>query len=411
MSRSRSLRRLFGFLVIPMLGALSPLIALPAVTAHFGAHAWAAVAIGQSIGGAAAVIVELGWALNGPQRVARATAGNRRQMLAAALATKLVVYLPMAALAVTISVLLAPAHQFESALVAAGTAGVGLSSAWFFVGSGSPGRIMMTDSLPRIIAVAAAALGIGLGGPLWIYGLAIAIPSALSPVLAVRVTGVSRHDFRIVSGGRLLWAIKAQAVALSGRAVSALYIALPITLVGIASPQSVAVFAGAERLQRMALTVLQAVPNYLQGWVGGGKSIEERLDRAIKSILYNGVLGIIAGTGFALLAPTVAHFVFSGVVALPYSLSALSGLLIFIVCVSRATGNITLVALRKINIISLSALTGAAVGVPAILVFSSLFGPHGALVGELLAEGTVLAIQLIAVVVYRRRRGTNGDAK
>ncbi|MGG7464752.1 hypothetical protein [Plantibacter sp. YIM 135347] len=332
-------------------------------------------------------------------------------MLAAALATKLVVYLPMAALAVTISILLAPAHQFESALVAAGTAGVGLSSAWFFVGSGSPGRIMMTDSLPRIIAVAAAALGIGLGGPLWIYGLAIAIPSALSPVLAVRVTGVSRHDFRIVSGGRLLWAIKAQAVALSGRAVSALYIALPITLVGIASPQSVAVFAGAERLQRMALTVLQAVPNYLQGWVGGGKSIEERLDRAIKSILYNGVLGIIAGTGFALLAPTFAHFVFSGVVALPYSLSALSGLLIFIVCVSRATGNITLVALRKINIISLSALTGAAVGVPAILVFSSLFGPHGALVGELLAEGTVLAIQLIAVVVYRRRRGSNGDAK
>lgn len=394
---AKTFRRLFGFLVLPMLGAISPLIALPAITSNFGALAWASVAIAQSVGAAGGVLVELGWGLNGPQRVARARAVNQRQILATSLATKGVAFVVIGPVAAVVSVLLAPGYEIAAALVAVGATGVGLTASWFFVGTGSPSKIMITDSLPRIIAVIIATVAISLGAPLLVYGLAIFIPSVASPMLALLLTRVGFGDFRTVRGRRILIAIRLQMVALSGRAVSALYIALPITLVSIVSPQSVAVFASIERLQRMTLTVLQSVPNFMQGWVGRAPDRVLRLRRATRSILLNAIMGAAAGAVFAALAPWVSSVLFSGVVTVSFTLSALGGCMIFIVCVSRATGNIALVALRNIRAISLSALAGALVGVPAILLLAFHFGPLGALLGEIAAEATVLLIQLSAV--------------
>ncbi|MGK9147410.1 hypothetical protein KXS11_07280 [Plantibacter flavus] len=394
---ARSFRRLFGFLILPMLGAISPLIALPAITSNFGARAWAAIAIAQSVGAACGVIVELGWGLNGPQRVARAQRRNQRQIMATSIATKASAFVVMGPLAVVLSAALAPGYVLAVALVALGATGVGLTASWFFVGTGSPAKIMVTDSLPRIAAVIIATLLISVGAPLYVYGLAILIPSLISPLLAIVLTGVSPVDFRAVRGVRLLIAIRLQLVALSGRAVSALYIALPITLVSLVSPQSVAVFASIERLQRMTLTVLQSVPNFMQGWVGRTADREMRLKRATHSILLNAVMGAAAGGVFTALAPWVSSVLFSGVVTISFTLSALGGCMIFIVCVSRATGNIALVALRNIRAISLSALAGALIGVPAILVLAFALGPAGGLLGEIIAEAVVLSIQLTAV--------------
>ena len=55
------------FAVIPTIGIASPYLALPALTQAFGADGWASVAVGQSIGLAVSVPVELGWGLVGPQ--------------------------------------------------------------------------------------------------------------------------------------------------------------------------------------------------------------------------------------------------------------------------------------------------------------------------------------------------------
>ena len=54
----------------PALSAVTPLIAIPAITSTAGARGWEAYALGLSIGSAACVIIELGWPLTGPQRVA-----------------------------------------------------------------------------------------------------------------------------------------------------------------------------------------------------------------------------------------------------------------------------------------------------------------------------------------------------
>jgi len=399
----RTVRKLLGFIALPMLSALSPLLALPAITSRYGAEAWGTVAVAQSVGAACAVIVELGWGLNGPQRVARAMEKNRKQIFATALATKTVTFVTMGSIAAGIAVALTPTHPATAALVAVGTAGVGLSSAWYFIGTGSPSRIMTTDSLPRLAAVVFAAIAISAGWPLFVYGFALLLPSIFAPMISALLIGTTRGDFIAVrTAQRFRLAIRLQLTALSGRAVSALYIALPITLVSLVAPQAVVVFAAVERLQRMTLTVLQAVPNFMQAWVGTASDRPARFRRSRRAILINAALGSAAGCAFTLAAPLACRLLFSGVVELPLELAALGGCVIFTVCASRATGNIALVAAQNIRAISVSAVAGACVGVPAILALSAVLGSRGALLGELAAEITVLGVQLFAV--YRSFR-------
>jgi hypothetical protein len=65
-----------------------------------------------------------------------------------------------------------------------------------------------------------------------------------------------------------------------------------------------------------------------------------------------------------------------------------------------STGTVLLVAVGRVAAIAKSAATGAAVGLPGIYFGAMLFGGTGALAGQLLAEASVLVVQLVAA---RRR--------
>jgi hypothetical protein len=255
--------------------------------------------------------------------------------------------------------------------------------------------ILLTDTVPRLGLVAVSAVLLYAGGPVLLYPLVgLVVPSAAAPLIGAVVSGVQRSDFAFFNFKRYLVAIKHQLTAMSGRLMSALYIALPVTLVSIVSPGSIALFAAAERLQRMCLAALTAAPNGMQGWVGRPPTRRGRLDRARTAVLANAAMGILAGVGFTLLAQPVSKLLFSGTVIVEFPLSALCGLLIAIVCTSRATGGLALVASRQIHIVSISAALGAVIGVPGILVLAHLMGPAGGLLGEIAAEAAVLGFQL-----------------
>jgi O-antigen/teichoic acid export membrane protein len=398
-----AIRRLFGFILLPAFGALAPLLAIPAITAHFGSAGWAAVAIGQSLGAAGAVVVELGWGLSGTQRVARQSPHNRARMLALATVTQLAVLIPVGALACLVAVLVARSYQPEVAVIAVASAAGSINTVWFFIGTGQPGRILLTDSLPRDVPVIVAAIAIASGASLWAFPIALLFAAVISPVIGLLVAGVRPESFRGISMKRCWRAIRVQGTALAGRVFSATYISMPTTLVGIANPGAVGVFAAADRLQRMLLSGLQAFPTAMQGWVGGNPHRGERLRRAWRALMLNALLGIVSSVGFVALAPIGSHFLFSGVATITPQLAAVCGLLIFVVCCSRASGGLVLVALRGVPIITVSALGGCVVGVPLILGLSWRFGAVGGLVGELSAEACVLGIQLWGIARLSRR--------
>lgn len=387
--------RVLGFVVVPMLSIASPLLAIPAISSQYGAAGWSAVAIGQSVGASFAVIVELGWGLTGPQRIARQSPRNRQQTLAVAISTKLILVIPLVAVASIVSFYLSNQYQWEAAAVAAGATAYALNSTWYFIGTGSSAKILLCDAIPRLLCVVLAAILIFAGWELAMYPLVgILLPICISSLMVVRTENLQLVHLRGMSIRRIFLIVASQSSALGARTLSAIYMSLPITLVSIVAPGAVAVFSAIERLQRIYLQVLAAAPNVMQKWVGQSLGNRRKFRRAKKSVFYNATLGFIAGIGFTLAAPTMAEVVFASTIEVPIEYAALSAVLIFVVCTSRATGSIALVAFDKINTIFLSAAAGVAVGVPGILLGARFLGPAGALVGEVLAELVVLGIQV-----------------
>ncbi|RLP77809.1 glycosyltransferase [Mycetocola tolaasinivorans] len=392
----RVARKFLGFSMLPAITALIPIITIPAITSTTGAAGWVAVAIGQSVGGVGAVVVELGWSAMGSQRVSRQSHGNARQNAALALTLRLVVSLPIAALSGVIAALISPEHAAESAGVAMATALAANNLVWFFVGIGKPRLILFTDALPRAILALVSVWAVYATGSLWPYVITLLVANLASVFLGSMALGLRPRHMAGFTVVRMLVALRFHTVVLTARLLSATYIVLPTTLVSLVSPSSVAVFSAADRLQRMALNALSSLPNTFQSWVGKNQR-DERVRRSFLAIAVNTGFGIVAGTLFALFAPWLSHVLFSGVATVEPAFAVVCGFIILTTCISRTTGGIMLPALGRMRALTVSAASGLVVGVPTILIGASLFGAAGALIGALISEVTVLTVQIIAI--------------
>jgi hypothetical protein len=290
-----------------------------------------------------------------------------------------------------------------------------ISPIWFFIGVGSPRSILLLDALPTLGFSLASAVAISvLGLPLAAYStgmlLAAVVPMVLSLWVMRAPLGVlKRYTFR-----RLCRIAAAQGSALQSRAISAVYIALPITLVGGAAPASLVVFSAAERLQRFVLSLLQAFPNAFQAWVGSSSPSDLR--SRLKSVFTaNIAFGLISGASYVFAAPLGIKILFAGKIEVPTSVLALSAGVIAITSSSRVTGGIGLVAFRRLPALRTSAAIGAAIGIPAIFLGASLDGADGAMAGEVLAELSVLIVQFVLLagawkIVYPAPRTERGPS-
>ncbi len=406
MNRALSFARLLsGYLAVPLLNAVSPLLALPAITAMHGGGAWAAVAIGQSVGGAAGVIVELGWALSGPQRAARQSRRNRARAFALSVVTKAMISIPVLMIACPLAFLLSPGFEADSALVAVGAILGMFAGGWIFIGMMRPVLFLLTEVLPRALLILGAALAIWLGGPLLWYSGALVLASLFACVSGAVVLGVRPQDFVAVGFRRCLRIIRMQGHALAANVFSSVYISLGVTVATLGSPHSTLLYATVDRLQRMTQQVLSAQNSLMKGWVGTVVDPTARLERARRMGILASLLGVVFGVAFALGSPLAADLVFSGTVHIPPAAAVIGGASIWVICTSMASGGVLLVTLGRVDAIARSALGGAVVGVPLIFLGSMFGGGTGALAGQLSAEATVLVIQVVTIAsVLRRRR-------
>lgn len=380
------------YILIPALSAAAPLLVIPAINARYGAAGWTSVAVAQSLGGAAAVIAELGWGVNGPQRVAATAASRRFLLYRSALVSKALGCLVLLPVVLGATYLLTSTERSNAMLVAAGTTLYALSTGWFFVGSGQPRFILYSDSLPRVVVTTACAALIFAGAPLWIYGWSTVLLPFVLLIVSALLTG---KEFvpRLRDVRRAPRTIRKQGVLAAGRAVSTVYTALPISIVAAVAPSAVTVYAASERLMRMGLTFLAAFPNRLQSWIGSAATREERMARSRRSLLLNAVLGIVAGTAFALLAPVVADLLYAGEISIPAAVAGASGVLLAVICTSRGLG-LAVVARGRANSITAAIVLAAATGLALIAPLSSALGSVGAVIAIVAAEVVGAAVQL-----------------
>lgn len=392
-----------GYVLSPVLMALVPLIGFPAITTVFGVEGWLTFAVAQAVGGFALAVVELGWAWNGPIRVARVAARNLRRYVALTLLVRGLVFVPFAVAAGVIAYTSVAIYRMDAGVIAVVTASQGFSFAWLYIGRGRPWQVIVREGLPRIFFTGLGAAGLYVGFPLWTYAVvSLLIPSVLSVYLAIRIFRVSSSDFQGFTLTKLFLVLRSQSAVVGARLTSAAYLLLPTILVNASSVARVAAtFASGDRVLRLALSGLAVIPNIFQRWVGAERSSTERIRRAQYAVLANFVIGALSGLALWLAAPTVVSILLSSTVKLNYVESAVLGLIVLLTSTSRATGGLLAVVIGRSSVLLASTIAGAAVGVVSVWYLSQLFGAVGGFAGVALAETAVLATQLLMLASKR----------
>jgi O-antigen/teichoic acid export membrane protein len=385
------------YFMIPAAGALSPLLVIPAVSYSYGPSGWAVMAIGQSIGGAAAVIGELGWGVVGPQQVARLSERERAGLYHASLASRLMASLPLVVVAAVLAAWVAADGRTEAALLAAGTALSSLNAAWFFTGMNRPLLILGTESLPKILTALISGVLIAFGYTMAVFGILTILQVALTLYLAGRfIDGRALPRMAEFRGAPAT--IRRQFIVSVGRSVSVVYTFLPTAIAAVVAPSAVPAYAAVDRLMRMSLAVLAGIPSRLQSWLGSAtaNSLDQRRSRTIQ---LNCIIGVFCGVGFALLAPFVGQIVFAGSLTIVPELAWASGTLLGIICASRGAGLI-LVSAGGANSLTVAIVPSALTGLAMIVPLAVGVGPVGIVGAGICAELVGLTVQSF---LYRRR--------
>lgn len=396
--------RILAFAGLPFLALLTPFMFLPVLARLAGADAWLAIAVGQSVGGFAGLVVALGFNTVGPTAVARATPEDRPDLLRRSLAPRALVFLPAAAVAAVIGVLLAPpTHRLEAGLMAVALTLFGLSPSWFMVGLGRASRIVLVDILPRLVATLAAA------------GVLVATGSAVAyPVLLILATTFSALGYAAkVVGPRRMFVVtgtevratfagarSALAIELAGGAYNALAVAF---VTGVATAAQAASYVSGDKLYRVGQYSASALGNALQGWaVEAGETAFARRVRV--ALLAHLVLGLLGFGAFALLGAPLSGWLFGPHVAIDEVTALGFGVAVFNIVVGTGVGRVVLVALGARRQFLASVLVGASVGVPSILLLAAGFGAAGGAWGLALGESASVICQgLFAFRAWRRR--------
>lgn len=400
-------RRITAFAGVPFLSLLAPFIFLPVLARLAGADVWVAIALGQSVGGIAALVSGLGYSTLAPPFVAVASIEERRRLLATSLHVRVPVWSVAALIAVIVAASLAPeANRAEAATMAGAMSLAGLAPTWFWIGVGRAMPILWSEVLPRMAATLAATGLLLLGaGPIW-YPILLAIAMIVGP--AVVYSRIASAELVDVDRDGVIAVLRQHPPALIAEIAGGAYNALAVAIVTSVAPVAQAArFVSGDKAYRIGQYSVSALGNALQGWVveAGPARVGRRLRVVIALHLSVGVAGLAAmGVG----GPWLTTALFGTDVAVGEATAIGFGVAILGITLGTAFGRIGLITIGARKAF-MSCVVGASIaGVTGLLVGGSLWGASGAAwalgiteVLSALAQGTVLA------VLWRRRQRTD----
>lgn len=391
-------KRILAFAGLPFLSLITPFIFLPLLARFAGVDAWVAIAVGQSIGAAFALVVALGYSTVGPSLVALASKDSRPEILASSLRARLVVFVPAVILSCLVAAAVAPAsHRLDASLMSAAMTLSGLSSSWYMIGLGRAGLIAVYEILPRMVATILAVLPlIFLGDVTWYPSLLIGASLVSVIGFAVRTAGWSALGRPRT--GELNRVVRENRTAVITEVAAGSYNSLAVTFVASAGDAAQAArYVSGDKLYRIGQYSVSALGNALQGWV-----VEESRNhftrRVQRAWVLHAMLGVIGLVVFTLAGPELSGVLFGSQVAIDRMTAVGFGVATLGIALGTALGRVTLVGLGARREFMTSVLIGAAVGVPSILIFASLWGASGGAWGLALGEAASVTAQTIFVV-------------
>ncbi len=379
-----SVAPLVGFGLSMAVLAVVALWSIPEMIHASGPAAWGAIATGQAVGMVSAVVLYLGWGVSGPADVARAGSAERWRRYVESLRARGALAAPVLLATAGVAALVARHHTWLAVLAACCAATIGLTAAWYFVGTVAPYRLFVYETLPRAAGTLLGILAMRAGS---------GAEAGLLGQLAGMVAGVAacslwiRHVTRLPAAARqpirpVGTVLREQGAGVTTSALGAAYTAVPVVIVGLTVPSALASFALLDKLQKQAYVALQPVQSVLQGWVprapAGGMHLRVRRALAVAACA-----GVLIAAVVALTTPWLVQWLGAGHVETAAVSAVLVGLLVATNLFESAVSRAALVPLGRIRTVARLTALGALVGLLLVPVGAHLWGTPGALLAVL----------------------------
>lgn len=386
-------RRVTSFAGLPLISLVGSVALIPVITSASGAHGWAAVALGQALGGGAGTVLQYGWGFVGPTRLVSLSPHERGRLLWTSMLSRLAFAAVLVPLAAVAAALLAPeGYRLLAALTAVALSTFGMSALWFFVGTGRPGQAARYETVPRLVVLLLAALVVLVTGDALWYPVIFLVGQVAAISWLVRRMGVVTLDRRAWSDARA--ALRNQRAAAGTDLVFALTLALPTSIVAVVAPAALPVYAGGDRVQRLAQSGIQPLFNAFQGWVSeAGRS--DSVARMRTALAVTGACGALIGLGFAVGLPLVDGALFAGEISIGFAVSTCFGLALALYAVTSAINFTVLAPAGRTDVIFRSTALGGLVAVLGIALLPQLSGAAGGAAAVLLGQLAAVAVQVV----------------
>lgn len=401
----KGLMTIAGYGASMVLLAISSLLAIPAMVAASGPHAWGAIAVGQSIGGVAAVIIAYGWGLSGPAAIARADQNGRMREYAESAVTKVVLSLPVAGIAFLVAWLVGRDFALFAGVGAISMASIGLTAGWYYVGRGQPWRMLLYETVPRVGGTVVGILFMVTGssaliGVLWqLVGMVTAF--TLCSVLILRPWRI--RILRSIDRKPVRRVLLDQRKGITSSILSSLYASTPIVIVTLLAPAAQPVYAVVEKVQRQVIVALGPFVTVLQGWIPRARTSVSLHRRVKQGTFATAAFAIVLGTLMLAVAPELIQWLGGGLIHPTFAILTLMATITAVSLFESVVSKAALSALDRLDVVAASTGIGSLVGLPLVAVGSLTLGAFGALVGILVG----LVIRLILELVGMRRAMTD----
>lgn len=290
---------------------LASLVLLPLISNRFGSAGWIALGLGQSIGAVVSVIVGMAWPVIGGNAVARADSTvARRGIYRVSMYSRTVVLAVLLALAIPLTLLLAPNYQGATTLFMVGTALNGLTAAWYYSGTGHPRYLVINEGLTRLAGYTVALLGLLDGFSLLWYAGTMAV-TGLVMVLLNWWTIMARS--RLLAPGAFSIAVRSIREQLSGtlsRLLRAAFTYGGTSTFAAAAPSHLPLYSALDQVQRAGSNTIAFLPSAFVHWVGSA-GLPDRRRRIRNSLGFLAAVSALAIPGWLLLGPKIVKFLFS----------------------------------------------------------------------------------------------------
>jgi O-antigen/teichoic acid export membrane protein len=385
-------RRVSSFVGLPLISLTGQAVLIPVIASVSGASGWAAVALGQALGVGAATILQYGWGFIGPTLLVPLTEPDRARLLWVSMLSRLVVASVLLPVTAVLAMLLAPdGRGLLAALTAVACATIGMSALWFFVGTGRPRLAASYETVPRLLALLAAAVVVVLTrDAIWYPVIFLGGQVAALIRLTLRLSVVS---FSPPTWAAALRALREQRAAAATDVVVAVWAAVPTSLLAATAPGALAVFGAGDRTQKLGMSGIQPLFNAFQGWVSEAPPAES-VRRMRLAVGATSICGAVGGLLLAIALPLGDRLLFSGTITVDPRVSAAFGVALALYAVTSAITFTVLAPAGRTGRILASTAAGALVAIGGVGVLAPLFGAAGGAAAVALAQAAVLAVQL-----------------